>query len=240
MALVSVRDLLAEADLRADEVGGDFASEAYRLGKVVAAVHADLATALGVSTLDSQDLAAVSDGMTRRLEEALSVVPELAELAPALRSTFRAVAAVPPGVSVQRVHGDLHLGQALRTPTGWLLIDFEGEPAKPLAQRSAPHSPLRDIAGMLRSFDYAAGATLRQFGTGEHLTYRAHEWSTRNRDAFVEGYAGTAGAKPADQQVLLRAYETDKAVYEAVYEQRNRPHWVSLPLHALERLAKES
>jgi maltose alpha-D-glucosyltransferase/alpha-amylase len=241
MALVSVRDLLAEADLRADEVGGDFASEAYRLGKVVAAVHADLATALGVSTLDSQDLAAVSDGMTRRLEEALSVVPELAELAPALRSTFRAVAAVPPGVSVQRVHGDLHLGQALRTPTGWLLIDFEGEPAKPLAQRSAPHSPLRDIAGMLRSFDYAAYHQLAEWqhdasDPSGQLQYRAQEWAVRNREAFCDGYTDVAGADPRSSQVLLRAYELDKAVYETVYETRYRPSWAQIPLRSLRHL----
>jgi len=241
MALVSVRDLLAEADLRADEVGGDFASEAYRLGKVVAAVHADLATALGMSTLDSQDLAAVSDGMTRRLEEALSVVPELAELAPALRSTFRAVAAVPPGVSVQRVHGDLHLGQALRTPTGWLLIDFEGEPAKPLAQRSAPHSPLRDIAGMLRSFDYAAYHQLAEWqhdasDPSGQLQYRAQEWAVRNREAFCDGYTDVAGADPRSSQVLLRAYELDKAVYETVYETRYRPSWAQIPLRSLRHL----
>ncbi|MFN2496142.1 MAG: aminoglycoside phosphotransferase [Pseudonocardiaceae bacterium] len=245
MALVSVRDLLAEADLRADEVGGDFAGEARRLGAAVAAVHADLGTALGVSTLDSEGLAAVAEGMTRRLEEALAVVPELDELEPALRSAFHALAAGPPGVSVQRVHGDLHLGKGLRTPSRWLLIDFEGEPAKPLAQRRAPDSPLRDVAGMLRSFDYAAYHQLAEWqhnvsGSEGQLQYRAEEWAVRNREAFCDGYDDVAGADPRRFEVLLRAYELDRAVHEIVYETRNRPSWADIPLRSLRRLVAGS
>jgi maltokinase len=239
IALASVRDLLVEEDLHPEEVGGDFAGEAWRLGEATAEVHADLATLFDTDTLSGPQRAHLGEAMSLRLDSALAAIPELAEYAPRIRSHYAAVADAQHPIPVQRIHGDLHLGQTLRTVKGWKILDFEGEPAKSLSERTALDSPLRDIAGMLRSFDYAAGATLRQFGTGEHLSYRANEWSTRNRDAFVEGYASTAGAKPDDQRVLLRAYETDKAVYEAVYEARNRPLWLSIPLQAIARLASE-
>jgi maltokinase len=126
MAMTSVRDLFADTATPPTDAGADFAAEARRLGGAVAAVHADLARELGTDVVDARSL---SDGMTAHLESALAVVPELAPRADRLRAAFAAVAAVPGGVPVQRVHGDLHLGQALRTPATWLLIDFEGEPA---------------------------------------------------------------------------------------------------------------
>jgi maltokinase len=239
IALASVRDLLVEEDLHPEEVGGDFAGEAWRLGEATAEVHADLAMLFDTDTLTGEQQAHLGEAMSLRLDTALAAIPELAEYAPQIRSHYAAVADLEHPIPVQRIHGDLHLGQTLRTVKGWKILDFEGEPAKSLDERTALDSPLKDIAGMLRSFDYAAGATLRQFGTGEHLSYRANEWSTRNRDAFIDGYSSTAGAKPADQRLLLRAYETDKAVYEAVYEARNRPIWLSIPLQAIARLAAE-
>jgi maltokinase len=239
IALVSVRDLLVEEDLHPEEVGGDFAGEAWRLGEATAEVHADLAVLFETDTLSGPQLAHLGEAMSLRLDTAMVAVPELAEYAPRLRSHYAAIADLDDPIGVQRIHGDLHLGQTLRTVKGWKILDFEGEPAKSLSERVALDSPLRDVAGMLRSFDYAAGATLRQFGTGEHLSYRANEWSARNREAFVEGYASAAGEKPDDRRVLLRAYETDKAVYEAVYEARNRPLWLSIPLQAIARLAAE-
>ena len=87
-------------------------------------------------------------------------------------------------IDVQRVHGDFHLGQTLRTVKGWKIIDFEGEPAKSLAERVTPDSRWRDVAGMLRSLDYAAGSTLREFGAADQLGYRAHEWAQHNRDGI--------------------------------------------------------
>jgi maltokinase len=239
IALASVRDLLVEEDLHPEEVGGDFAGEAWRLGEATAEVHADLAALFETGTLTGSEQAHLGEAMSLRLDSALAAIPELGQYAPQIRSHYAAIADAEHPIPVQRIHGDLHLGQTLRTVKGWKILDFEGEPAKSLAERTALDSPLRDIAGMLRSFDYAAGATLRQFGTGEHLSYRANEWSTRNRDAFIEGYSSTAGAKPDDQRLLLRAYETDKAVYEAVYEARNRPLWLSIPLQAIARLASE-
>ncbi|HEU0127095.1 MAG TPA: aminoglycoside phosphotransferase, partial [Pseudonocardiaceae bacterium] len=170
---------------------------------------------------------------------AVTTAPQLEPYAPSLRRSFAALAELDDVITAQRIHGDLHLGQTLRTVKGWKIIDFEGEPAKSLADRVTPASPLRDVAGMLRSFDYAAGATLHQFGYGDQLRYRGDEWTQRNRAAFLAGYRDVAGDDPEHHRVLLRAYETDKAVYEVVYEARHRPAWLTIPLHAVERLARE-
>lgn len=239
IALSSVRDLLVEEDLHPDEVGGDFAGEAERLGQATAAIHVDLAEEFGTATISGPEVRGLAGAMEHRLDAAIDVVPELAQHEAGLRARFRAVADLDAELRVQRVHGDFHLGQTLRTVKGWKIIDFEGEPAKTLAERVAPDSPWRDVAGMLRSLDYAAGSTLREFGGQEPLGYRAHEWSLHNRSAFVSGYASVAGSPAEAEQVLLRAYETDKAVYETVYEARNRPTWLEIPMGAVATLAAE-
>jgi maltokinase len=238
LAVTSVRDLYAEGDLHADEVGGDFAAESERLGAVTAEVHALLADVLPSRLADEAENAATAKQMHERLDAALAVVPELGEFADGLRSAYDALAELRAGVPVQRIHGDFHLGQALRVDDGWKLIDFEGEPARPLSERVALMSPLRDVAGMLRSFDYAARHLLAEQGGEPQLEYRATEWAERNRDAFCSGYARAAGRDPRDDAVLLRAMELDKAVYEVVYEARNRPTWLAIPLGSIERLVR--
>jgi maltokinase len=145
---------------------------------------------------------------------------------------------------IQRVHGDLHLGQTLRTVNGWKLVDFEGEPAKPLTDRMLPDSPWRDVAGMLRSFDYAARSVERDFvlvagDAADQLSFRAVEWVERNRAAFLNGYLD--GRELTDvERTLVEAYEADKAVYEVGYEARNRPTWITIPLSALAKLQERA
>ncbi|HEY7045488.1 MAG TPA: aminoglycoside phosphotransferase, partial [Nocardioidaceae bacterium] len=162
---------------------------------------------------------------------------ELEPLAAGLRATYDAFAEAASEVSLQRIHGDLHLGQALRTSHRWVLIDFEGEPMADLDDRRRPDSTLRDIAGMLRSFEYAGHHRVVEAGYQPQLSYRASEWTQRNRDAFLAGYAEAADHDPREHEVPLRAFEADKAVYEAVYEARNRPAWLPIPLATLSRLA---
>jgi maltokinase len=239
MALTSVRDLYAEGDLHADEVGGDFAAEAERLGVATADVHRDLATAFGVESAGRDQVVALADLMAERLDAACEVAPELREHAPALRAVYDGLRAAPAPTRLQRIHGDFHLGQAMRTESGWMLLDFEGEPARPLAERRRKMSPLRDVAGMLRSFDYAARQLLTEQASHLHLEYRAAEWAERNREAFCDGYARSSGRDPRSDGALLRAFELDKAVYEVVYEARNRPTWLPIPLGSIERLVGE-
>lgn len=112
-----------------------------------------------------------------------------------------------------------------------MLIDFEGEPARPLAERRRPAPPVQDVAGMLRSFDYAA----RHRDPDDS---GAAAWAERNRAAFCTGYAQVTGADPRDEPVVIRAFETDKAVYEVLYEARHRPAWLSIPMSAVQRLAQ--
>ena len=238
LAVTSVRDLYAEADLHADEVGGDFAGESERLGAVTAEVHELLAQVLPARQADGAENAATAKQMHERLDAAVAVVRELAPYADELRAAYDALANLSAGVRVQRIHGDFHLGQTLRVEAGWKIIDFEGEPARPLAERTALMSPLRDVAGMLRSFDYAARHLLAEQPSSQGLAYRATEWAERNRDAFCDGYARACGRDPREDAVLLRAMELDKAVYEVVYEARNRPTWLPLPLGSIERLVR--
>lgn len=254
LATASVRTALAEPELSVAESGGDFSGEAARLGEALAEVHATLRASFPVRRLDQQATAELARAMDARLDRALAAVPEIEPYVSGLRRTYAAVAELE-GVDVQRVHGDLHLGQTLRTSHGWRIVDFEGEPGRPFEERALPDSPWRDVAGMLRSFDYAPGVVRmaadgqgRDDEDGELRTQRAYEWAVTARGRFLETYVSTLrGEDSAGDQAgvpeptvaertLLDAYEADKAVYEALYEKRNRPSWLPIPLGALERI----
>jgi maltose alpha-D-glucosyltransferase/alpha-amylase len=141
-----------------------------------------------------------------------------------------------------RIHGDYHLGQVLRTQEDFVILDFEGEPARPLAERRAKQSSLKDVAGMLRSFGYAAYGALYAFSQDESVVRKGLEpwalaWQNAVSTAFLRSYRGLIEAKQPDliprrseAQLLLRAYLIEKALYELQYELNNRPGWVSIPL----------
>ncbi|MFJ9518403.1 maltokinase [Kitasatospora sp. NPDC101801] len=224
--------------LKGDPSPGNFAIEAHRLGRATAEVHRVLARTMPVARLDRTETHRLATAMTERLDHAVTAVPGLTRYRPALRAAFQALTADHlDGLPVQRIHGDLHLGQAMRTPHGWVLLDFEGEPAKPLAERRLPQPALRDVAAMLRSFDYAAAHLLAGTPSDPELAHLAASWAGRNRTAYCAGYAAGGGMEPSSAPELMRALEIDKAVYEVVYEARHRPSWLPIPLAAINRLA---
>jgi maltokinase len=218
LATSVVRDLLSGKD-----DGTTFVADVERLGAAVAEVHIELADRLGTSTMDAVELA---DAMCARLADAVGTAPALARHVDRIRAVYRAPVAGNDKHVVQRVHGDLHLGQVLRAEQGWLLIDFEGEPDG--GDRGVAHSPLRDVAGMLRSFDYAAARAGDAWSR-----YQLERWLSQVRGAFQAGYARASGIDLDRNRAVLNAYELDKAVYEVAYETRNRPDWAEIPLRAV-------
>ncbi|QCQ17159.1 maltokinase N-terminal cap-like domain-containing protein [Microbacterium sp. RG1] len=221
--LRGVRDGWSVA-LEAAREGRDFTEAAHDLGIAVAGVHGALGETLGASAPDPDAVAAVGVAWRRRLRIAAAEVPAVADRLPAIEAVYRsALGRTWP--LLQRIHGDLHLGQVLAVPHGgWRLVDFEGEPLRPMTERAIPDLPPRDVAGMLRSFDYAGAV-------GEALDAAA--WSAACRGAFLDAYANAPGAVALDP-VLLRALVLDKAVYESIYEARNRPDWLPVPLSGID------
>jgi trehalose synthase-fused probable maltokinase len=167
-----------------------------------------------------------------------------------IANRFRATLSKPIKAARIRIHGDFHLGQVLYTGSDFVIIDFEGEPARPLTERRVKRSPLQDVAGMLRSFHYAAFARLLGAAGNEltdanrlaRLSAWAESWNVQVADSFLAEYFKTSGAapylqpNPAERNKLLELHLLEKAIYELGYELNNRPDWVGLPLKGISRL----
>ncbi len=249
LAHTSLRDLLGTR-MPPEEAGGDFGPEAFTLGEVTGRLHLALAEAFGTGPADPAawvegfraQLSRVPEGEVELAGEPVKV-SALVDVA-AIDASLPAVTAVSDPGRALRIHGDLHLGQFLLADAGWFVLDFEGEPGRPVAERTAPSSPLRDIAGMVRSFHYAARTALLERGrdVDPELVDLADEWEARAREAFMAGYRhveGTAAllpGSPGDAATLLSAFTLDKAVYEVVYELAHRPDWVDIPASAVRNL----
>jgi maltose alpha-D-glucosyltransferase/alpha-amylase len=204
--------------------------------------------------IDEQTLSALT-----ALEAALPKLPagiaplasDLLAAKPQLNALAQSLAGDPALYGSRiRIHGDYHLGQLLRTRDGFLIVDFEGEPAKPLAARRRKQSPLRDVAGMIRSFSYAARSALNthlQRHSEKHATLElwATAWETAAADAFLSGYHDTLGTSPLapseqEANTMLTALLIEKALYELLYELNNRPTWLSIPLNGLLALTRDA
>jgi maltokinase len=248
LALTSLRDFYSASSDVPAESGGDFSSEAGRLGRVTARMHLALASVYGVDRSPSagDTWRRLVDDIERRLAPLLVEAGEVrTDQARAVIDRLRAVR--DPGPAI-RVHGDFHLGQVMRTDTGWYVLDFEGEPARALDDRQRAASPLKDVTGMLRSLQYASRFALRERTDGEmeRLGDRAERWEAHNREAFLLGYDATPDIDEllpdaTAAQAVSAAYELDKALYEIGYERAYRPDWADIPtdavLRILERLA---
>jgi len=233
LAATSVRDFYASDATSAAEAGGDFAAEAHRLGEATAEVHRALAETFGTQELPAAANLDLAARMQARLASAVAAVPGLVPHAHKVGAAFTELATLDEPLMVQRIHGDYHLGQAIRTQAGWVLLDFEGEPTVPLAERRARAPALRDVAGMLRSLDYAARHQLPGLTDPDRARAAARDWVCRNQGAFCAGYAQAGGTDPGKHAVLLRALTLDKAVYEVMYEASHRPSWLSIPLDSI-------
>ena len=249
---------------QAREYAGLYLESAALLGRRTAEMHLALATptdnlAFTPEPFTAEDLAAdatrIAAQITRTLDalkRGLTTLPdELTTDSAALILSRRidlfrrshAITEIPPQEAGQRIriHGDYHLGQVLRARGDYVILDFEGEPAGTLAERRAKQSPLRDVAGMLRSFSYAACSALDHFtqrhpGTAKSLEPWAQLWQNTVSTEFLTAWRTTIGAKPhltpqpLQAQRLLNAYLLEKALYELLYELNNRPAWVRIPL----------
>jgi len=262
LALTSLRDLYATAEesppagdderrLAVREQGSSFQPEAERLGDVTAEMHLALASPSLPAEMRAQPITAAmldawAGAMTAELDALLAndspVLTPLRARRPAIVARYDALRTLGDAGQAIRVHGDYHLGQVLRVDAGWVILDFEGEPDRPLESRRVRSSPLRDVAAMLRSFHYAAAAALMERSSPDApdwdaLFLQGVAWAEAGGQAFWDAYCARAadGLLPSSQStnVLRDAFALQKAVYEVAYELGHRPDWVSIPLRAL-------
>jgi len=224
----------------------DFLGRVHRLGQVIGELHATLASdhddpAFCAEEASPESVALLTASVDEDIENVFLHLPDADTVAPiagrgdAVRDLLRGLASLGSVGRRIRHHGDLHLGQVLLAKGDWLVIDFEGEPARPLPERRGKRSPLRDVAGMLRSFTYAASvAGVSHTGVEDQA-----------RAEFLEGYLeavqGTGLLPPREAtERLLRIFELEKAVYELRYELTHRPDWVPVPVAGIVRLLEEA
>jgi trehalose synthase-fused probable maltokinase len=245
--LVGGRDgweLALEALESADE---SFFARLEELGQVTGEMHAVLGSDLSDAGFRAEEpseeaLSLLTATLDEQIERTWADLPDDARLEAILgrgqdvRERLQLISHIGAGGRVIRTHGDFHLGQTMLTDEGWVILDFEGEPARPLPERRRKQSPLRDVAGMLRSFAYAASAVERLRGGAA-----APGWEEKARAAFLAGYregVDSALLPPGEDAMarLLAVFELEKAVYELRYELDNRPDWVQIPVAGIERL----
>jgi predicted trehalose synthase len=223
-----------------------FLAHVPRLGEVTGAMHTVLGSEPGDPAFcpeepSTESLALLVASVDEEIERMFSHLPDVEALQPIIgrgeeiREQLRQISSVGPFGKIIRHHGDYHLGQVIWTGDDWIVIDFEGEPARPLSERRRKRSPLRDVAGMFRSFAYAANAA-GVTGSAEP----APDWEERARESFLESYLAAVdthmlppGREAIDR--LLTIFELEKAVYELRYELDNRPDWVVIPVAGILR-----
>jgi maltokinase len=242
LARTSMRDLLASR-LPPEECGGDLAPDMERLGAAVGELHVVMGDVWGAEPGDVQAWVTQMRAQLEQVEGLAAPHRELATHAEAVRDRYDRLSTLEDVGAQIRIHGDLHLAQVLRADDGWRILDFEGEPARRRDDRFTVSSPLRDVAGILRSLHYAAAVGLEEWDGGDgELTELADAWEERNREAFLAGYAGVprlAALLPSEsvaRREVLAAFELDKAVYELAYELQYRPDQVGIPAAGIQRL----
>jgi maltokinase len=227
-----------------------FVARMAELGAVVGRMHTALASdgsdpAFAPEEPSQESTSLITATIDEQIERVFVDLPRIEAIEPIanrgeeVRDRLSLLSHVGSGGRLIRHHGDLHLGQTMLAPDRWIILDFEGEPARPLIERRRKRSPLRDVAGMLRSFAYAASAAEIQRGTAA-----PEGWEEKTRDAFLTGYFGAVDSSllppgEANARTLLTIFELEKAVYELRYELNNRPDWVRIPVAGIARLLEE-
>ena len=242
-----------DADETVEDIAGTSLDELARLGDATASLHVVLAREglepdVAAEPVDRDDLSRWARAIRASLERVKSSgIAELDDYGTAIRARIDELEAIVDAGRKTRAHGDYHLGQVMLTARGWMILDLEGEPARSIEERRAKQSPLRDVAGMVRSFSYAAIAALLERAEPRSEDWHrlepwAHAWERAARQRFLGAYLATShegGFLPPDRDdmaTMLDAFELEKALYEVRYEQAHRPAWLPIPLRGIARV----